>query len=70
MCSSDLLSIYTDDIRLLDENGQDITRQFQEETVSHGGGGRGTAELFLVYVFMAIAGALGMVFVRYFLRRD
>lgn len=66
-----LLSIFADDIRLLDENGQDITEQFRDESVDAAySGGKSTAELFLVYLFMGIAAALGIVFVRYFLRRD
>ena len=66
-----LLSVMADDIRLLNQEGEDITSQFRDEGGNTNySSGKSTAELFLVYVFMGIAGALGLVFIRYFLRRD
>lgn len=65
------VSVYLEDVRLFDKDGQDITEQYKdEEMIPSWGGGLGTAETFMVYVFMALAAALGIVFIRYFLRRD
>lgn len=63
--------IYAANIELLDKDGQDVTVDYQDETVEQSwGGGKGTAEQFLLYVYMGIVAILGAVFVRYFLRRD
>jgi len=65
------LHIHIKDVRLLDKNGEDITGQYKDETMTASwGGGKGTAEGFLLYVYMGIAAALGIIFIRYFLRRD
>lgn len=59
------------EIMFLDQDGQDITAQYEDGTVTDTwGGGKGSAELFLVYVYMGITAALGILFVRYFLRND
>lgn len=63
-------SIYLQEIRLFDKEGEDITAQYQNERISSWGGGAGTAETFLVYVYMGIVAGLGVIFIRYFLRRD
>ena len=58
-------------IELLDKEGRDVTEQYQDETVQDNwGGGKETAERFLLYVYIGIAAFLGVVFVQYFLRRD
>ena len=58
-------------VELLDQEGRDVTEQYRDEAVEDNwGGGKGTAELFLLYVYLGIAALLGVVLVRYFLRRD
>lgn len=58
-------------VELLDQEGRDVTDQYRDEAVEDNwGGGKGTAELFLLYVYMGIVALLGVVFVGYFLRRD
>ena len=58
-------------VELLDQEGRDVTEQYRDEAVEDNwGGGKGTAELFLLYVYMGIVALLGVVFVGYFLRRD
>ena len=58
-------------VRFLDKDGNDITGQYLDDSVRQNwGGGRGTAEQFLLYVYIGIVAALGLVFIRYFLRRD
>ena len=55
----------------MDNNGEDITFDYKDESMTASwGAGKGTAELFLLYVYMGIVAALGIVFIRYFLRRD
>lgn len=67
----DIIGLRIDEIRLLDKNGEDITDQYRDESVTTSwGSGKGTAELFLVYVYMGIVAILGVVFIRYYLRRD
>lgn len=58
-------------IALLDREGRDVTEEYRDDSVQDNwGGGKGTAELFLLNAYMGIAALLGVVFVRYFLRRD
>jgi hypothetical protein len=64
-----LRSIWTEAI--LDKDGSDVTDQYRDGNVPQNwSSGKGTAELGVVYVYMAIAALLGVVFIRYFLRRD
>lgn len=59
------------EIRLLDGEGNDITGRYRDDLVTESwGGGIGTAEQFLLYVYMGIVALLGLAMVRYFLRRD
>lgn len=60
------------DVRFLDKDGGDITEQYRDDSVQQnwGGGSRGTAEQFLIYVYMGLVAVLGWVFIRYFMRRD
>ena len=59
------------EIRLLDGEGNDITDHYRDDSVTESwGGGIGTAEQFLLYVYMGIVALLGLVMVRYFLRKD
>lgn len=62
--------VYTDEVRLMDRDGRDITDQFRTSGVNNWSAGVGTAETFLVYVFMGITTLLGVALIRYFLRRD
>ena len=55
----------------MDKNGEDITDEYKDESMTASwGAGKGTAELFLLYVYMGIVAALGFVFIRYFFRND
>ena len=66
-----LVRLYITDIRLMDKNGEDITDEYKDESMTASwGAGKGTAELFLLYVYMGIVAVLGFVFIRYFLRND
>ena len=66
-----LVRLYIKDILLMDKNGEDIKDEYKDESMTASwGAGKGTAELFLLYVYMGIVAALGIVFIRYFLRRD
>ena len=59
------------EIQLLDKDGNDITRQFKDPSISQGwGGGKGTAEMGLLYVLIGIVGGLGLILVRYLLYDD
>ena len=67
----DIIGLHIDDVRLLDKNGADITDEYKDESMTASwGAGKGTAELFLLYVYMGIVAVLGFVFIRYFLRND
>ena len=56
---------------LLDRDGRDVTEQYKDPSVTASwGGGKGTAERFLLYVYMGIVALLAVGLVRYFLRRD
>lgn len=71
LSDKDITGLHIEDIRLLDKNGEDITDEYKDESMTASwGAGKGTAELFLLYVYMGIVAALGVVFIRYFLRKD
>ncbi len=58
-------------VKLLDENGNDVTAQYTDESVDQSwAGGVGAAETGAVYVFMAIAAILGIILVRFFLKKS
>ena len=58
----------TEEIYLLDKDGNDVTEQYRDDSVKQSwGGGGGSAELFMLYVFIGIVAVLGLVIVRYFL---
>ena len=60
-----------DEVKLLDKNGNDVTSQFRDSSLNDSWSGAiGTAELFLLYVYIGIVALLGVLFIRYFLRRD
>ena len=59
------------DVKLLDESGNDVTAQYTDESVDQNwAGGPSAAETGAVYVFMAIIAVLGIILVRFFLRRN
>ena len=63
--------VYCTDARYFDRDGNDITERFRDESVRQSWvAGKGTAELFLLYVYMAIVAGLGIIFVRYYLLPD
>ena len=67
----DIIGLHIDDVRLLDKNGEDITGEYKDESMTASwGSGKSTAELFLLYVYIGIVALLGGVFIRYFLRKD
>ncbi len=67
----DIIGLHIADVRLMDKNGEDITSEYKDEAMTASwGAGKGTAELFLLYVYMGIVAVLGIVFIRYFLRKD
>lgn len=58
-------------ITLLNTDGQDVTDQYRDETVmDNWSSGKGTTELFLLYVYMAIVAIFGVICVFAFLRTD
>ena len=59
-----------DVVQLLDRDGNDITDQYQLSANQSGMPSKSTAERFLLYWYIGIAGLIGAAFVRYFLRRD
>lgn len=66
-----LLGLGVENEKLFDKDGEDITGEYINESRSDSwGSGKTTAETFMVYVYMGIAAWLGIVFIRYFLRRD
>ena len=66
-----MTGVFAEEITLYDKNGQDVTAEYEDPTVEQSwGGGKGTAERFLLYVYIAIAIGLAALLVRYFLRRD
>ena len=67
----DIIGLHIDDVRLMDKNGEDITDEYKDESMTASwGAGKGTAELFLIYVYIGIVAVMGIVFIRYFLRKD
>ena len=65
------VSVEAHGVRFLDRAGEDITEQFYDQDSSASwGGGKSTAEQFLLYVYMGIIALLGLTMVRYFLRKD
>lgn len=67
----ELSNLSVADIRYLDSNGNDITEQFQNPSVNTSwGGGKSTAELGMIYVFIGIVAALGIIVIRYLLLED
>ena len=71
LSDKDITGLHIEDVRLLDKNGEDVTGEYKDKSMTASwGAGKGTAELFLLYVYMGIVAALGVVFIRYFLRKD
>ena len=66
-----MVRVNVSDITLYDKDGRDVTAEYEDPSVEQTwGGGKGTAERFLLYVYIAIVIGLAVMFVRYFLRRD
>lgn len=66
-----IISLDIDEIALYDKDGRDVTAEYEDPSVEQTwGGGKGTAERFLLYVYIAIVIGLAAMFVRYFLRKD
>lgn len=67
----EITDLHINDVRLLDKNGEDITGQYKDETMTTSwGSGKGTAELFLLYMEMATLALLAIMAIRSFLRRE
>lgn len=63
--------VYCTDARYFDRDGNDITERYRDESVRQSwAAGKGTAELFLLYVYMAVVAGVGIVLVRYYLLPD
>lgn len=63
--------LFVEEIRFLDKNGNDVTGQYRDDTVQQTwAGGKGTAETFLLYFYLGLIALLGVVMIRYFLRKD
>ena len=63
--------IFTDAVVLLDKNGNDVTDQYRDDNVNDSwGASKSTAESFLIYVYMGIVAVVGIVVVKYFLRKE
>jgi len=66
-----MTGVFVEEIIWYDKDGQDVTEHYKDPTVEQAwSGGKGTAERFLLYVYIAIVIGLAVIFVRYFLRRD
>ena len=66
-----LVRLEIGEFKLLDKNGNDITSQYKDDSaVAYWVGATGTAERFLLYVYIGIVALLGLPLIRYFLRRD
>ena len=64
-------SVHCTDIRYFDRDGKDITSRYFDPLASQSwAAGKGTSELFLLYVYMAVVIGLGVLFARYFLLPD
>lgn len=65
------VQLHVRDILLFDEDGNDVTGQYRDDTVDRSwSSSKGTAEMGMLYVFMGLTALLGAIFVFYFLRRD
>ena len=65
------LSLHIKNVELFDKDGENVTAAYTDTSpTASWGSGKGTAETFLVYVYMGIVGLLGLALIRYFLRRD
>lgn len=69
--TSETNGIFVKEVVLLDKDGNDVTDQYRDETVSDNwSSGKGTAERSMVYVYMGIVAVVGIVVIRYFLRKE
>ena len=69
--SGTMVRVNVSGITLYDKDGRDVTAEYEDPSVEQTwGGGKGTAERFLIYVYIALVIGLAVMFVRYFLRRD
>lgn len=69
--SKGLDSISLSCVRLFDEDGSDVSAQYADESVTQSwGSGKGSAETGMVYFLIAIVAALGIILVRFFLKKD
>lgn len=67
----ELIGLYVENVKLFDKEGENITDEYINDVHSTTwGSGKTTAEAFLLYAYIGIVALLGVVFVRYFLRRD
>lgn len=68
---NNVANLYIEDIQLLDQAGSDITDQYRDPSITASwGSGKTTAETFMLYVYMGIVALVGVIFIRYYLRRD
>ena len=71
LSTSETNGIFTDAVVLLDKNGNDVTDQYRDDNVNDSWGtSKSTAESFLIYVYIGIVAVVGIVVVKYFLRKE
>lgn len=63
--------LHVDDVQLMDRAGNDITDQYRDDEMTPlWGGGKTTAETFLLYVYLGIIALISVVLIQFFLRQD
>lgn len=71
LSDKNIIHLHIGDVRLMDKTGEDITDEYKDESVPTSWSGEiGTAERFMLYVYLGIVAALGVVMIRYFLKND
>lgn len=66
-----MTGVFVSAITLYNKDGRDVTAEYEDPTVEQSwSGSKGTAERFLLYVYIAIVIGLAALLVRSFLRRD
>ena len=66
-----MTGVFVEEIILYDKDGLDVTEQYKDPTVELSWvGGKGTAERFMLYVYIVLVIGLAAIFIRYFLRKD
>jgi hypothetical protein len=60
------MMLCSDKMQLFDENGQDVTANYIDDTVEQSwGGSKDTAEIFMIYVTIGMIAIIGLVIAKY-----